>query len=161
MPLNFKSELSAFAVGRRANSEEWNAITRSFTAADDVARLKFGAPAAVGSVKHSCIEVSANGQIFLGVVEAMPDLPRPGDGYARYDNVPITDMCGQIGVEVEGNVTAGAQARWNITTRKWTGAAQSATVATIPGCTFEETATAPGVTIIRVRRPNPAVVVAA
>ena len=41
---------------------------------------------------------------------------------------------------------------------KWTAAAQSATVATVPGCTFEETATAPGVSPVRVRRPNPATI---
>lgn len=157
MALTFKNDLSPFAVGRRVNSEEWNAITRTFEAADDTARLKFGAPATVGAGKHSCIELAANGAVFLGVVEAMPNLPRPGDGYARYDNVPLCDM-GVIAVETEGNVTKGVQARWNTATRKWTAAAQSVTVATVPGCTFEETATAPGVSPVRVRRPNPATI---
>ena len=156
MPLQYQENLTPFAVGRRVNSEEWNAITRTFEAADDVVRLKFGAPAVAGTGKHSCIEATVAGaEVFLGVVEAMPTMPRPGDGYARYDNVPLTDM-GVVAVEVEGNVTKGAQARWNTATRKWTAAAQSATVATIPGCAFEETATAPGVTPVRVRRPNPA-----
>lgn len=154
--LNFKNDLSAYAIGRRTNSEEWNTITRTFEAADDDARLKFGAPAIVGTGKHSCVEAGAAAAVFLGIVEAMPNLPRPGEGYARYDNVPLCDMTGGIAVEVEGNVTKGAQARWNTATRKWTAAAQSATVATIPGVTFEETATAPGVTPVRVRRPNPA-----
>lgn len=155
--LTFKENLTPFAVGRRVNSEEWNSITRTFEAADDTIRLKFGAPATVGTGKHSAIEVAANGAVFLGVVEANLNLPRPGDGYARYDNVAICDM-GVIAVEVEGNVTKGAQARWNTATRKWTAAAQSATVATVPGCSFEETTTAPGVTPLRVRRPNPAVI---
>lgn len=153
--LNFTDQLNPFAVGRRVNMEEWNTITRTFEAADDTVRLKFGAPAVVGTGKHSCIEAGAADAVFLGVVEAMPSLPRPGDGYARYDNVPLCDM-GVIAVEVEGNVTKGAQARWNTATRKWTAAAQSATVATIPGCAFEETGTAPGITPIRVRRPSPA-----
>ena len=154
----FKQDLPAFAVGRRVNSEEWNAVTRTFEAANDDVRLKFGAPATVGTGKHSVIEAAANGAMFVGVVEAMPNLPRPLDGYARYDNVPVCDM-GVIAVETEGNITRGAQARWNTATRKWTMAAQSATVATIPGCVFEETATAPGIAPLRVRRPNPATIV--
>lgn len=155
MALVFKDTIAPFAVGRRVNSEEWNTITRTFEAGNDAARLKFGAPAVVGTGKHSCIEAAAADAVFLGVVEAMPNLPRPGDGYARYDNVPLCDM-GVIAVETEGNTTKGAQARWNTATRKWTAAAQSATVATIPGCSFEETATAPGIAPIRVRRGNPA-----
>lgn len=157
--LNFKNDFPAFAVGRRVNSEEWNAITRTFEAGDDTTRLLFGAPAVAGTGKHSAIEASAGAQNFLGIVEAMPNLPRAGDGYARYDNVPICES-GVIGVPVEGNVTKGAAARWNTATRKWTAAAQSATVLTIPGVQFEETATAPGVTAVRLRRPVPAATVA-
>ena len=157
--LVFKESLSSFAIGRRANSEEWNTITRTFEAADDVTLLKFGAPAVAGTGAHTCIECPATtAQNFLGVVEAVPVLPRPGDGFIRYDNVPLCDM-GVIAVETEGNTTRGAQARWNTATRKWTAAAQSATVVTIPGCQFEETATAPGVSTIRVRRPVPAATV--
>lgn len=157
--LNFKSDLAPFAVGRRVNAEEWNTITRSFEAADDTARLLFGAPAVAGTGKHSCIEATDDGaENFLGIVEAMPTLPRPGDGYARYDNVPLCDM-GVIAVPTEGNTTKGAVARWNTATRKWTAAAQSATVVTVPGVQFEETATAPGIAPVRVRRPVPAATV--
>ncbi len=157
--LNFKTDLSPFAVGRRVNSEEWNGITRTFEAADDDARLLFGAPAVAGTGEHSCLEATdAGGENFLGVVEAMPNLPRPGDSYARYDNVPICES-GVIAVEVTGNTTKGAVARWDTAARKWTAAAQSGTVVSVPGCQFEETATAPGVAPIRVRRPVPAVTV--
>ena len=159
--LNFKNDLGAFAVGRRVNSEEWNAITRTFEAADDVVRLPFGAPAAAGTGKHSVILVSGNAQNFLGITEAMPNLPRPGDdGYARYDNVPVCES-GVIAVATEGNVTKGAAARWNTVTKKRTSAAQTATVVKIPGVKIEETATAPGISPVRVRRPVPAVTVAA
>lgn len=160
MALTFNSEMAPFAVGRRVNSEEWNSITRTYEDDNDDDRLGFGMPVTGGTGKHSCVLVSATGQNFLGITEAMPMLPRPGDGYARYDNVPICDM-GVIAVPCEGNVTKGAQARFNFATSKWTAAAQSATVATIPGVQFEETATAPGVTPVRVRRPVPALTVAA
>lgn len=153
--LNFKSTLSAYSVGRRVNSEEWNAITRTFEAANDDVRLGFGVPVMPGTGKHSAVEIDATtGRVVLGITEAMPNLPRPGDGYARYDNVPICES-GVIAVATEGNTTRGSQARWNTATKRWTGAAQSATVATIPGATFEETATAPGIAAIRYRRPNP------
>lgn len=157
--LNFKESLSPFAVGRRINSEDWNAITRTFEAANDDARLGFGVPVKPGTGQHTCVLISStSAEVFLGVTEAMPNLPRPGDGYARYDNVPVCEK-GVIAVEVEGNVTAGAQARWNTATSKWTAAAQSGTVVTIPGAAFELTATAPGVTPIRLRRPSPAATV--
>lgn len=157
--LNFKNTLSPYAVGRRVNSEEWNTITRTFEAADDVARLGFAVPVMAGTGKHSIVEIDATtGRNLLGITEAMPNLPRPGDGYARYDNVPVCES-GVIAVATEGNVTRGGAARWNTGSKRWTGAAQSATVVTIPGATFEETATAPGVAAVRFRRPNPALTV--
>lgn len=157
--LTFKDTLAPFAVGRRVNMEEWNTITRTFEAADDTVRLKFGVPVKEGVGKHSCVKIGATAENFIGVTEAMPILPRPGDGYARYDNVPVCES-GVIAVEVIGNTVKRTPARWDITNQKWTNAAQSATVATIPGCEFEETATAPGIAPIRVRRPTPAMTVA-
>lgn len=154
--LTFKSDLSPYAVGRRVNMEEWNTITRTAELADDTARLKFGVPVKKGTVKHSCVAVTdAGSENFIGVTEAMPVLPRPGDGYARYDNVPVCES-GVIAVEITGDTTERAPARWDTVALKWTAAAQSATVVSIPGVEFEETATAPGVGPIRVRRPVPA-----
>lgn len=160
MSLSFKTDISPFAVGRRVNSEEWNTITRTFEDASDATRLKFGVPVVDGTGKHTCKLASATAQNYLGITEAMPTLPRTGDGYARYDNVPIMDM-GVIAVETEGNTTKGVVARFNFATGKWTAAAQSATVATVPGVQFEETATAPGISPVRIRRPVPAATVAA
>jgi len=157
--LQFKDRLAPFAVGRRIDSEEWNAITRTYEAADGTVRLPFGSPVKAGTVKHSCVPTTAtSSENFLGITEAMPNLPRLGDGYARYDNVPILEW-GVIAVAVTGNVTAGAIARWDNTNKIWTAAAQSVSVVTIPGCTFEETATAPGITPVRLRRPNPALTI--
>lgn len=157
--LNFKESLAPFALGRRVNSEEWNAITRTFEAGDDTTRLPFGSPVKEGTGKHTAVLITvAAGENLIGIVEAMPTLPRPGDGYARYDNMPICNA-GVIAVATEGNTTKGAQARWNTATSKFTAAAQSSTVLTLPGITFEETATAPGIAPVRVRLPNPATTV--
>jgi len=158
--LQFKSALAPYAVGRRVDSEEWNTITRTYEAADSIVRLGFGQPVKHGTGPHTCNDmIATTGQNFLGITEAMPNLPRSGDGYARYDNVPICEW-GVIAVETEGNLVKGGVARWNSATKKWTAAAQSATVVTIPGTTFEETATAPGIGAIRLRRPNPALTIA-
>lgn len=161
--LRFSADLSPFAVGRRVNSEEWNAITGNFEAASDATRLGFGVPVKPGTGRDGIVPLTAaSGEIFLGVTEASAVLPRPGDlpasggAYARYDEVSVLEW-GVLAVEVEGNVTRGAIARWNTVSGKWTAAAQSATVVTIPGITFEEAATAPGVTPIRIRKvANPA-----
>lgn len=154
--LNFKQNLSPFAVGRRVNSEEWNTITRTAEFANDTDRLKFGVPVKEGTGKHTCVLITAaDAQNVIGVTEAMPNLPRPGDGYARYDNVPVCES-GVIAVEITGDTTKRTPARWDSAAGKWTAAAESATVVSIPGVEFEETATAPGVGPIRVRRPVPA-----
>lgn len=157
--MDFKSSITAYLVGQRINSEEWNAITRSFEAADDTTRLGFGLPAVSGTGNHLCkLAAVAGAENFLGVTLNNPTLPRTDDGYARYDNVPIcTD--GVVAVPSEGNTTRGAQARFNTATGKWTAAAQSATVLTIPGVSFEEAATAPGISPVRIRVTSPAVTV--
>ncbi|PZQ49746.1 MAG: hypothetical protein DI556_09755 [Rhodovulum sulfidophilum] len=157
--LNFKKGLDAYAVGRRVNSEEWNSITLTAEAANDAARILFGAPVVAGVGRKTGAEASGGGQIFMGLAEADVSLPRPGDAYARYDEMAVCES-GVIAVPVEGNTAKGAQARWNTATRKWTGAAQSATVLTIPGVVFEHTATAPGVIPVRVRKTVPSNTVA-
>lgn len=151
--LNFKQNLSPFAVGRRVNSEEWNTLTRTVEFANDTDRLLFGAPVSAGVGKHSAKPY--DGYNFLGISEASLNLPRPGDGYARYDSAAINEF-GVIAVEIDGNTVKGASARWDTVAKKWTGAALSGTVFPVPGATFEETATAPGVGPVRLRRPNPA-----
>lgn len=158
--LNFKRNLAAFAVGRRVNGEEWNAFTGNYTAADNVVRLGFGRPVMPGDGRDGVLPLSAtNGTVFLGVTEADATLPRVGDGFAQYDEVPVLEW-GVLGVEIEGNVTRGQVARWNTVSNKWTAAAQSATVVTIPGIAFDETAVAPLVGPIRIRKTaNPALTV--
>ncbi len=149
---DFKKEPAAYAVGRRVNSEEWNAVTLTAEGADDAARIPFGAPVVDGTGRKTGALASANGQTFRGISETDVTLPRPGDaGYARYDEMAVLEW-GVIAVATEGNTTRGGQARWNSATKKWTAAAQSATVFTIPGAVFEFTATAPSIAPVRLRK---------
>lgn len=152
MATQFKQSLGAFAVGRRVNMEEWNAITRTKEGSDS---LGFGVPVMPGTGAHTCIELSATtGQNVLGITEASQMLPHTGDAYAQYDNVAICEV-GVIGVLLGADVTRGAQARWDTANKVWTGAAQSATVVTVPGAQFEEAGTSGSVGVVRYRRPVP------
>lgn len=151
MPISFKTTLTAYAVGRRANMEEWNGITRSLEGAT---ALDFGVPAIQGTGDHQCKPLTATAQNVLGITEANLVLPHTGDQYAQYDNVAICEK-GVIGVLLDDDVVNGAQARFNLTTKKWTDAAQSATVITIPGAQFDAAGLTGAVGIIRYRRPVP------
>lgn len=150
MALNFKEDIAAYAVGRRVNMEEWNTITRSAEAS-----VGFGVPVKPGTGAHTCVEITATtGENVLGITEASQVLPHTGDAYAQYDNVAICEF-GVIGVELDDDVVRGAPARFNTVSGKWTDAAQSATVVTIPGAQFEYDGTAGTVGAIRYRRPVP------
>jgi hypothetical protein len=152
MALTFRNSLAAFALGRRVNSEEWNTFTRT---KEGEAALGFGVPVMPGAGAHTCAELDATtGRNVLGITEAALTLPRPGDAYAQYDNVGVCEV-GVIGVQLGANVTKGAQARWNTANKTWTGAAQSATVVTIPGAQFEEDGASGSVGAVRYRRPVP------
>ena len=152
MALNFKQNISAYAVGRRANMEEWNTLTRT---KEGSGTLAFGVPVMPGTGAHTCVVLDAtNGRNILGITEASVVLPRAGDAYAQYDNVGICES-GVLGVLLGANVSKGAQARFNTANGTWTGAAQSATVVTIPGAQFEEDGSSGAVGVIRYRRPVP------
>lgn len=152
MPITYRDTMTAYAVGRRVNMEEWNAITRTKEGAGN---LGFGVPAMPGTGAHTCVAMDAtNGCNVLGITEASVTLPRPGDNYVQYDNVAICEV-GVIGVLLGANVSKGAQARFNTANNTWTGAAQSATVVTIPGAQFEEDGSNGAVGVIRYRRPVP------
>lgn len=153
MPITYRDNLAAYAVGRRANMEEWNTITRTLEGATS---LGFGVPAIAGSGAHTCAPLTAADQNVLGITEASLTLPRPGDEYDQYDNVAICES-GVIGVLLGANVTKGAQARYDVTNKVWTGAAASATVLTIPGAQFDEAGSSGAVGIVRYRRPVPSV----
>lgn len=152
MPITFKENLTSYALGRRANMEEWNTITRT---KEGAGTLGFAVPVKPGTGEHTCVEITAtNGENILGITEASQVLPHTGDGYAQYDNVGICEV-GVIGVSLGANVTKGAQARWNTASKTWTGAAQSATVVTIPGAQFEVDGASGTIGLVRYRRPVP------
>lgn len=153
MPITYRDTIAAYAVGRRANMEEWNTITRTL---EGVTALGFGVPVIAGTGAHTCAPLTAAAQNVLGITEASLTLPRPGDQYAQYDNVAICES-GVIGVLLGANVTKGAQARFNVSNGTWTGAAASATVLTIPGAQFDEAGSSGAVGIVRYRRPVPSV----
>ncbi len=150
--VTYRNTIPAFAVGRRVNMEEWNTFTRT---KEGAALLGFGVPVMPGTGSHTAVELDATtGRNVLGITEACAVLPRPGDSYAQYDNVAICES-GVIGVLLGANVTKGAPARWNTANKTWTGAAQSATVVSIPGAQFEEDGTNGNVGAVRYRRPVP------
>lgn len=154
MGITYKDSLTAYAVGRRANSEEWNSVTYTKYGSGTLA---FGVPVMPGTDAGTCVILDdTNGRNVLGITEASQTLPHPGDAYEQYDNVAVCTM-GVIGVLLDDDVVAGAQARFNTETGKWTDAAQSAKVVTIPGAQFEEDGTGGAVGLVRYLRPVPSV----
>ena len=152
MAIQYKDRLSAYAVGRRVNMEEWNAFT---CIKEGSGTLAFGVPVMPGTATDSCVLLDAtNGRNVLGITEASAVLPHPGDAYQQHDSVAVCES-GVIGVLLGANVTRGAQARFNTANGTWTGAAQSATVVTIPGAQFDEAGSSGEVGVVRYRRPVP------
>ena len=156
MGITYRNSIPAYALGRRANAEEWNTITSTNSGA---AAIKFGVPVMPGSADHTCVALDATtGRNVLGITEASQVVAAgratPADDYPQYENVAICET-GVIGVLLDDDVVAGAAARWNTTTGAWTDAAQSATVVTIPGAQFDEAGKAGAIGIVRYRRPVP------
>lgn len=150
MVQQYKKNLSKYAIGRRANMEEWN--TRTGVAAGDI---EFGAPVEEGPLGGQQVKAWDGAGSVLGITEAVPVLPRPGDKFVQYDNVPFCEM-GVIGVKLGSNVTKDAQAYWDATAKNWI-ATDTANSFAVPGATFDEAGTSGDVGIIRYRRPQPAV----
>lgn len=158
MAISYQDRMVAYAVGRRINMEEWNTITRTLEGED--VELGFGVPAIQGVGYHTCIPMTAAGdENVLGITEASLVLPHPGDNYEQYDSVGICEV-GVIGVLLGEDVEKGTPARFSTADNTWTGAAQSATVISIPGAEFEEDGVAGAVGAIRYRRPVPSLSVA-
>lgn len=156
MAQTYRDTIPAYALGRRANMEEWNTITRT---KEGSGTLGFGVPVMPGTGAHTCIELDATtGRNVLGITEASMVIPAgsatPSDAYPQYENVAICES-GVIGVLLGANVTLGAQARWDTANKVWTGAAQSATVVTIPGAQFDAAGSSGAIGIVRYRRPVP------
>lgn len=112
-----------------------------------------------GTGEQTCVIIDATtNRTVLGITEASQVLPHTGDSYAQYDNVAICESS-VIGVLLGANVTAKTPARWNTANSTWIGAAQSATVITIPGAEFEVAGSNGAVGLVRYRRPVPSLFV--
>lgn len=156
MAFTYRDTIPAYSLGRRANMEEWNTITRTNESATAIG---FGAPVMAGTGEHTCIPLDAtNGRNVLGITEASQVLPAIGattaDSYPQHANVAICES-GVIGVLLGKTVAKGAQARWDTANNEWTDAAQSATIVTIPGAQFDEAGADGSIGVIRYRRPVP------
>lgn len=146
--LTERERMLPYAVGRRANMEEWNTITCVSTQSADIA---FGVPVVADGTSIGCKNLAAAAENVLGITET--DLTLAGK-YTKTDNVAVCEV-GVIGVELGADVTRGAQARFDVTAKKWTGANASATVLTIPGAQFDEAGASGSVGVVRYRRPVP------
>ena len=154
MAITFRENPASRMRGRRVNAEEWNTVSRTFETGAN-AQLAFGVPAVAGTGRRGCVALTAAAQVVLGITETNQVLPRPGDYFLQYDTVPICEV-GVIAVEVGDAVVKNAQARFNITTQKWTDAAASGTIFTIPGAFFDEAGSGDGeIVALRYRRPQP------
>lgn len=145
--MEFKKELGAYAVGRRANQEEWNTITRVATG-----KIGFGVPVTDDSgVENGCKATIADGDNIIGITEASQVLPHEGDEYIAKDNVAVCEF-GVIGVVAGGTVTKGTQAEWD-TTNGWVQGGDSDDIFTIPGAEYETGGSKNDIVLIRYRRP--------
>lgn len=150
----YKKTMTKYAKGRRVNMEEWNTNTGVAEAA-----IGFAVPVEVGTLGGQQVKEWDGTGVILGITEAVAVLPRPGDAFAQYDNVPFCEI-GVIGVEVGTNVTKGSPAFWDATSKKWV-ATDTATSYAVLGATFDEAGTADTIVPLRYRRPNGTVFVPA
>lgn len=133
-------------VGRRANMEEWNTITRIA----EVAGIGFGHPVQRGTEDDQVAPFGEGN--FLGIAEADQTAVDGPVGsplvYAEGANVPVCEK-GVLWCLASGACTAGSPVYWT-----GTGYADAGD-SLIPGAEFDSTAVADAPVKIRLRR-NPA-----
>jgi hypothetical protein len=143
-----KSKMAIGAIGRRANMEEWNTITRI----SENATIGFAVPVQRGANLANGIVPFTTGK-FLGIteqdetafgnyVDSMPSML-----YPRGYNVPVCDM-GVINALAIGTCTAGNPAYYG--SGGWTDTAGGNTK--VPSVEFETSAAAAGIVQLRIRR---------
>jgi len=154
MPLTFAASQPDYAVGQIINMEEWNGISRVLGGSTNI---PFGRVVIAGTGgEWDCAPLTAASQNILGIARLNHVLYHEGNYYAPGDTVAIvTD--GVVAVELDDDVVEGAQARVNSATGKWTDAAASATVFTIPGAQFEYAGSGGAIGVVRFKRPVPCV----
>ncbi len=152
MAITFAQSMLPYALGRRVNMEEWNTITRIF---ETDAQLKFGIPVRRGAGAKGCVSYITGSADIIGITEASQVLPRVGDYFERYDNVPVCES-GVIGVMAGELTVLGGPAGWDASANGGAGGWMNADTAApaIPGATFESVGAAGTVVALRYRRPN-------
>ena len=143
----YKNKLTKYALGRRVNMEEWNTNTGVAEGA-----IGFAAPVEVGTLGGQQVKEWDGTGVVMGITEAVAVLPRPGDAFAQYDNVPYCEV-GVIGVKVGSNVTKNGPAFWDTTAKAFV-ATDTATSYPVPGATFDEAGVSGAIVPLRYRRPN-------
>lgn len=127
--------------GMHADMAEWDARTRTATAV-----IAFGAPVERNG-DEGCAPLNAGE--YLGIAGIRRVTNGTGETYAIGDNVPVADEGCFFGM-ADAAITVGAQLRWNTVSGRWTTAAASGTVITVPQAEAE-TAAAGAAAIFKVR----------
>lgn len=118
--------------GMHADMAEWDARTRTATAAID-----FGAPVQRDGAE-GCAPFASGGE-YLGIAGVRRITGATGDGFAIGDNVPVADEGCFFGI-AGAAITVGAQLRWDTAAKKWTTATASGTVIEVPQAEAETAA---------------------
>lgn len=138
---------AAGIVGRRANMEEWNTVTRLTAAAG----IGFGEPVQRGA-SADLIAPFTTGK-FLGITEAdmtaVDGAPGAAAVYPAGYNTPVCDM-GVIWGKAAGTCTAGGLVYWSASSKGYTDTAASNTL--VPNAEFDSSAAANGIVKVRLRR---------
>ncbi len=131
--------------GQIANAEAYNNLSRTVQGA---AGIKFGAPAARGTIDHTVIPFAASTK-FIGLAVMTMAVPPVATGSTLVDGYPqdftgafMTD--GTMFVESGGVIAAGDTLYYNTVTDQYVNAAGTNIVGPIPGAFFDTSATAAG-----------------
>lgn len=130
-------------VGQKVSGIEYDAETWIAEGGS----LAFGQPVSRGTGKRTCIAfAAANAAAFLGIaLREVSVRPSAGDLFPVGENVPVL-TAGAVFVRVQGAVTAGAQARYDTATGRYTAAAAGGTVVGLPaGWIFDDAAADGGI----------------
>lgn len=132
-------------AGMHADMAEWDARTRTATAAID-----FGAPVQRDGAE-GCTPLVAAGE-YLGIAGVRRLTGATGDGFAIGDNVPVADEGCFFGT-ADAAIAVGAALLWNTATKRWTTAAASGTIIAVPQAEAETAASgAAALFKVRLRR---------
>lgn len=131
--------------GMQADMSEWDASTKTASAT-----IAFGAP--VQRNGNSGCDPLTTGE-YIGLAKAMHKVSGSvADSYEQYDNVAVVNE-GNWFVTAGKAIAAGAAVNFDSATGRWTDAAVTGTVRSIPGAEAETAASGNGALfIVRLRR---------